>query len=92
MPDCTRIWARVRAAVSAAKSASRIWLSASVRLTNVSFKAFLFVSSDVRWNAPNRPRRVVTSLIASSTMLGRGRRVGRTGRPSRPSPAGTACR
>ena len=44
-------------------------LWASVRFTSVSFKAFLFVSSDVRWKAPNRPRSEVIWLIASSTML-----------------------
>ena len=35
----------------------------------MSFKVFLFVSSDVLWKAPNRPRSEVIWLIASSTML-----------------------
>ena len=35
----------------------------------MSFKAFLFVSSVVRWKAPNRPRSEVTWLIASSTIV-----------------------
>ncbi len=44
VPACTRIWLRVRAAVSLAKSASRIELWASVRSGSVSVRVMMLVS------------------------------------------------
>src|SRR5882724_12951156 len=60
VPACTRIWARVRRALSAAKSASRICDWASVRLARVSLSEARLESKVVFWKAPRRPRRPVT--------------------------------
>src|SRR6056297_2668205 len=69
VPDWTRIWARVSLADSWAKSASRMLLSASCKLATVSFKLNMLLSKVIAWNAPSRPRRLVTWSIDSVTIL-----------------------
>ena len=54
----TRICARVNALVSAAKSASRIKLSAAVTFSSATPNELMFVVSVFRWKAPSRPRSV----------------------------------
>ena len=69
VPACVRIWARVRFAVSAAKSASRMLLSLAVTFSSATCSEFTFVSSVFFSNAPSRPRRIATWLMARSMIL-----------------------
>src|SRR5579864_9456784 len=69
VPAETRIWARVRLAVSAAKSASAIVLLAAVTFSNATFNEFIFVLSVSVWKAPRRPLITATWVIAASMTL-----------------------
>src|SRR5258706_1359510 len=65
---CTRICALVRAAVSVAKSASRMALSLAVTFSSATERLLTLDSRISFWNAPSRPRNVETCLIALSMM------------------------
>jgi hypothetical protein len=62
---CTRICALVIAAVSSAKSASRMALSLAVTFSSATDRLFTFVSSTSFCSAPSRPRSVATCRIAA---------------------------
>src|SRR5689334_732646 len=62
--DCTRICERVSCDVSVAKSVSRIALCELDTFSNATFSELIVELSVFDWNAPSRPRRFATSLIA----------------------------
>src|SRR5262249_26294833 len=66
VPACCRIWARVRFAVSAAKSVSRMRLREAERFSDTACK-LLMVDWKRFWIAPSVLRRVETELSAEST-------------------------
>ena len=65
-PACCRICARVRAAVSAAKSASWIRLLEAARFSDTAVRLAM-VDSNRFWIAPKELRRLLTAVNAEST-------------------------
>src|SRR5207237_1095662 len=67
VPAWLRIWARLSAAVSTAKSASRICDSLAVMFSNPTCSELMLVWIVFFSNAPRRPRSTDTSVMADST-------------------------
>src|SRR6185436_16022002 len=63
----TRIWDRVRPAVSEAKSASRITLSAAAVFSAATLRLRIVDPIVFFWKAPRRPRRPETCSMAEAT-------------------------
>jgi hypothetical protein len=63
---CWRIWARVREAVSAAKSVSRMALSAALEFSRATPRLFTVLWMVYFWNAPSLPRSWETVRMAVS--------------------------
>ena len=67
VPACCRIWARVSAAVSEAKSVSRMRLREAERFSDTVCR-LLMVDSKRFWMAPNVPRSSLTDFRAASML------------------------